>query len=102
MNLISQYIHLTAVNILKPDINPIPYSNVQELITRIIEYGLAIAGLIAVAFIVIGGFQYITSAGNEEQSKKGMKTLLNSVIGLLIILSAFAIEQTIVKNILKI
>lgn len=91
--------HILAL-VKQPDTNPIPTDTIPELIVKIIEYGLGIAGLIAATFIVIGGFQYITSAGNDEQSKKATKTLTGAIIGLIIILSAYAIEQTIVKNVL--
>ena len=43
------------------------------LIYRVISLLLFVSGALAVVFVIIGGYQYITSAGNEEQSEKGKK-----------------------------
>ncbi len=74
--------------------------NVEDLAITIITYVLGIAGLVAVIFLIIGGFNYITAQGNEEQTKKAASTLLNAVIGLIVIFAAFAIVYTVQKNLL--
>lgn len=58
---------------------------------------LSVSGLIAVLFIIIGGFQYITSRGNEEQAETGKRTLTNAIIGVVVIVLSFAIVR-IVSN----
>lgn len=69
--------------------------NAENLAFRIINYVLGAAGLVAVIYLIIGGFNYITAGGNEEQSKKATKTLLNAVIGLVVIFAAYAIVVTV-------
>jgi prepilin signal peptidase PulO-like enzyme (type II secretory pathway) len=66
-----------------------------ELIINIIELLLLFAGSIAVLFIIIGGFQYITSGGNEETAEKGRKTLVNAVIGMVVIILSYTIITVI-------
>lgn len=61
------------------------FCSAQDLIFRGIELALAFAGSIAVIFLIVGGFRYITSAGNEEASEKGKKTIVTSLIGLAVI-----------------
>ena len=58
---------------------------------------LPIAGLVAVLFIIIGGFQYITSRGNEEQAETGKKTLTNAIIGLVIVICAYVIVVVVIN-----
>lgn len=77
-----------------PD-NPLPFDNIVELIITVINYALGLAGLIAVVFIINGGIQYITSAGNEEKNKKATSTLTYAVIGLIIVFAAYAIKVSI-------
>lgn len=60
--------------------------------------GLAFAGVIAVVFIIVGGYMYLTSGGNEEAAEKGRKVLTNSIIGLLIIILAATIVRIIVNT----
>jgi hypothetical protein len=49
--------------------------------------------------VVIGGYQYITSAGNEEQSEKGKKTLVNAIIGIVVIVLSFTIINVVVNTV---
>jgi hypothetical protein len=71
------------------------YCSATELILAVISYALAISGTITILFLMIGGFLYITSAGNEEQSEKGRKILTNSVIGLVVIILSYSIVRII-------
>jgi len=61
---------------------------------------LPIVGLIAVLFIIIGGFRYITSAGNEEQAEGAKKTLTNAIIGLVIVILSYVIVAVIANQLL--
>ncbi|MEO8065892.1 MAG: pilin [Candidatus Doudnabacteria bacterium] len=70
-------------------------NNFPDLLKKLINLGLSVAGLVAVAFIIIGGFQYMTSAGNEELAEAGKKTLINAIIGLVIIILSFIIVSVI-------
>ena len=69
------------------------------LIYRIISLLLFVAGALAVLFIIIGGYQYITAAGNEEQSEKGKKTLINAIIGVVVIILAYVIINVVVNTV---
>lgn len=77
-----------------------PTGNVESFAFRIINYVLAAAGLVAVVYLIIGGFNYITSGGNEETTKKAVRTLLNAVIGLVVIFAAYAIVVTVQRVVL--
>ena len=69
------------------------------LIYRVISLLLFVAGGLAVVFVIIGGYQYITSGGNEEQSEKGKKTLLNAVIGVVVIVMAYVIINVVINTV---
>ncbi len=68
-----------------------------SLLTRAIGWMLYFAGGIAVLFLLVGGFQYIAARGNEEATEKAKKTITGAVIGIVIIIMAYAIV-TIVSN----
>ena len=58
----------------------------------------AVLGLLAVIFIVlmiIAGFQWMTAAGNETKVEKALSMIKTAVIGLIIVLSAYAITYFI-------
>lgn len=73
--------------------------NVVDFITNLIKMLLAIVLAVAVLFIILGGFWYITSAGNETQAEKGKNTLKYALFGIVIIVLSYVLV-TIVTNFL--
>ena len=71
--------------------------SLSELILNVIRLLLFFAGAIAVVFVIIGGYQYLVSAGNEETAEKGKKTLINAIIGIIVVVLAYAIINVIVN-----
>ncbi len=71
---------------------------VNTLLIRIINIILSVSASFAILFIVIGGFRYITSAGNEEVAGKGRQTLVNAIIGLVIVILAYTIVRIAVNT----
>ncbi len=57
----------------------------------IIEILLRISGMVAVAFIIYGGFRYLTSQGEPEAYKMAQKTIINALVGLVIAILAVTI-----------
>lgn len=72
-------------------------SDLMTLIFSVIKLLLLFAGVVAVFILVIGGYLYMSSGGNEEQAEKGKKTVTNFALGLFIIIMAYAIV-TIIGN----
>jgi hypothetical protein len=68
---------------------------------NLIRIFLGFLGLVAVALILYAGWVYMKSQGNAEQIEKSKNILKSATIGLLIILSAFAIVTFILSSILK-
>jgi len=48
-------------------------------------------------FVLVGGFQMMTAAGNPEKFSKGKKTILYAVIGFVVVLLAGSVA-TLIKN----
>ncbi len=72
---------------------PAEYCTASGLALFVINTLIGFSGVVAILFLIVGGFFYLTSAGNEEQSEKGKKILVNSVIGLVVIIMASAIVR---------
>lgn len=73
--------------------------DIPSLIAIVIRILLMIGGAIAVLFVIIGGYQYLTSGGNDEDAEKGKKTLTNAIIGIIIITLAWVIVNVVVNQI---
>ena len=64
---------------------------VSDIIARVIFIALSILASIFVILVIVAGFQWMTAGGNEEKISKAKKNISNAVIGLIIVLSAYAI-----------
>jgi TRAP-type C4-dicarboxylate transport system permease small subunit len=78
---------------------PTGQPSISTVTAGIINTLLGIVGALAVVLIIYAGFLWMTSAGNEEKISTAKKLLAGSVIGLLIIFSAYAIALFVVKQI---
>ena len=65
---------------------------VQELMNTAFVWG----GIIAAIMMVWGGIQYVTSAGNSVAATKARNTILYSAVGLLIVILAAVIVNTVI------
>lgn len=65
--------------------------DIGRILLGVIEIMLRVGGIAAVAFVVYGGFRYITSQGEPEQTKSARQTITNALIGLMLSITATGI-----------
>jgi len=70
-------------------------------IARIINVFMGLLGIVAVVIILYGGFLWMTAAGNEDRVEKAKKLIVAGIIGLAIILSAYAIARFVVNSLVS-
>jgi hypothetical protein len=68
-----------------------------DIIKKVINILSVLIGAIAVVMIIIGGFRYVTSAGNAEGTKAARNTILYALVGLIVV----ALAQIIVHFVLN-
>ncbi|MCF6276965.1 MAG: pilin [Candidatus Magasanikbacteria bacterium] len=66
-------------------------ASIGQIVGQVVQVALGLLGIVFVILIIYSGFLWMTSAGNEEKVGKAKKILMSSIIGLFIILSAYAI-----------
>lgn len=66
--------------------------------SNIINPIFAVSGTIFLALFIYGGLLWMTAAGKNEQVEKAKKMLVNSVIGLIIIFSGYAVTLFLFRN----
>ncbi|MEO5950682.1 MAG: hypothetical protein ABIQ04_04495 [Candidatus Saccharimonadales bacterium] len=54
------------------------------------------AGIISVVMIIIGGLLYTISGGNSSNITKAKDTIIYSVVGLVVVIMAFALTQVVI------
>ncbi|MEO5928079.1 MAG: Ig-like domain-containing protein [Patescibacteria group bacterium] len=73
----------------------------RVIATNIINIALGLVGIVLVSLIVYAGFLWMTSGGNEEQVSRAKRIITSSIIGLIIILSAWAIARFVIERLLQ-
>ncbi len=67
--------------------------------TTIVKIFLSVLGVIFLIMILIGGFNWMTAAGDSGKVEKAIGTIQRGVIGLIILVSAYAITAFVFKAI---
>jgi len=63
----------------------------SQIIGTIVRAFLSLLGIIFVVLIIFAGFNWMTASGDEEKLKKAKDTIRTSIIGLVIVVGAYAI-----------
>lgn len=66
-----------------------------EMIAAFFNVILSLTGLAFLILLVYGGIMYLTASGDAERAKKAMRLITQAVIGIVILLAAFALAQFI-------
>lgn len=72
-----------------------------NVIVGILNAIILVCGLVAVIYVIIGGINYMTSAGDAGKLEKAKKTILYACIGLIIVVLSFAIVNFTISNIIS-
>jgi len=62
---------------------------------------LSVLGVMFLIFIIYAGYTYMSAHGEEEKVKKSLATIRQAIIGLIIIISAFALWAFVATYIIK-
>ncbi|MFH1620790.1 MAG: IPT/TIG domain-containing protein [Patescibacteria group bacterium] len=79
----------------------LPSTDPRVIVVNIINVALGLIGIILVSLIVYAGFLWMTSGGDAEKTGKAKKIITNAIIGLVIILSAWAITKFVIEKLLE-
>ncbi len=81
-----------------PDVSETALS---EAIAEIIQIVLGFLGVIFIVLIIYAGFVWMTAAGNEEKITTAKKTMIAAIIGVTIVLLAYAITSFVITNLIN-
>jgi len=73
-----------------------------QIVGSTISILLGLLGIVFVVLVVYAGFLYLTSNGEETNVKKAKKLLTQAVIGLIIIVSAYAISSYVIDALVSV
>ena len=69
-----------------------------EMIISLVRIALSFLALFAVLIIMLGGFKYMMSGGNEDAAKQARGMIINGIIGIIIILASWGITSWLINT----
>lgn len=73
--------------------------NLYDLIDKVMNWLFGFLGILAVLVILYGGFKWMTAGGDDDKVGEAKKLIINGIIGLIIILSAYAIATFVFNEV---
>lgn len=73
----------------------------RDIAASVINIILGFLGIVAVIIILLGGFKWMTAGGNEDKVGEAKKLIVAGVIGLVIIIAAFAIATFVLDSLIS-
>jgi ABC-type cobalt transport system substrate-binding protein len=68
------------------------------IIATVIKAFLGFLGIIFIIIVVMAGYKYMTAGGNEEKTREAIDSIRRGIIGLIIIVSAYAITYFVFNS----
>lgn len=75
-------------------------ADLTNTIAQIIRIALGFLGVIAVVIILLGGFKWMTAGGEDTKVGEAKKLIFAGVIGLVIVIAAYAIASFVIESII--
>lgn len=70
-------------------------ASLARCVNQVYVYSMAVAAILALVMIVIGGYITLTAAGNAQRASDGRKYINSSIIGLILLFGAYILLYTI-------
>jgi len=75
--------------------------DLRTVVGSIIKTVLGFLGVVAIVIVLIGGFKWMTAGGSEEKVGEAKKWLISGIIGLAIVLAAYAITTFVISSLME-
>ena len=72
------------------------YSSLGNFISNMISFAIIIASIAFAAYLITGGFQYLTSGGDKTKTEEARSRITNALIGLAIVAASWAVWKIVI------
>jgi len=70
--------------------------DVRAIVVKVINVALTFLAIILLFLLVLAGFKYMLSGGNESKAKEAQTQIKNALIGLIIVLASWIIARYVI------
>lgn len=76
------------------------HGNLQDFVYFLLNFAVSLSAIIASVSVVYSGFSYMLSRGDPDKIQKASKSLVFSILGLILVFMSPNIVQFILKQVL--
>lgn len=76
-------------------------TQISSVVGTVVKAFLSLLGVIFIVLIILAGYKWMNAGGNEEQLTESKESIKRAIIGLVIIVGAYAIWNVIWYNLLN-
>ena len=73
-----------------------------DIIGKIINVGLTFLGIIFLVLMLYAGFLWMTARGDEKQVEKAIDMIKQAILGLVVIVAAYAISNFVLSSLVNV
>jgi cytochrome bd-type quinol oxidase subunit 2 len=73
-------------------------NDAESVAGKVINIFLSILGVVFLILMILGGYHWMTAAGDEQKVTKAKSTITAAIIGLIIVVAAYAITFYVMKK----
>ncbi len=77
---------------------PSPTYSPAETVSKTLNIIFGFIGILAVSFIMYGGYLWVTSGGEQDKAKKAQGLLVDAVIGLVVLATVWTLGYIVIKT----
>lgn len=81
--------------IAKISADPIPKVSASKVLTSTLNTVYFVVGMISIIVLLMSAFQFLTANGDTSKTKKAIQTIIYAIVGLIVVISAFAITNVV-------
>jgi hypothetical protein len=76
-----------------------PGKSISAIIVAVLNFLSAVVGIAAVIMVIVGGFKYITAAGDSGKAAGARSTIVYAIVGIVIAALAQGLVQFVLKKV---
>ena len=69
--------------------------NIGDIVSELLKYLLPLAGLLVLLYLLLGGFQLMTSGGDPKKTQEAKGKITNALVGFIIVFISYWLVQIV-------
>lgn len=73
------------------------FQNFGDFMVRVVDAAIIMGGILVFFYLILGGFEYLTSGGDKAKTEEAQKKITSAIVGLGILVTAYVIYKIVLQ-----